>query len=232
VHLEHAAHALAVALGVAVGGCPYAGFFAYKSQGGGTEAALGEEHQMNYPAHDSFLLAQDALRGAGILFEVDETGSSLQTLWQKADNPPGILPSLVGVEPRYRYEIRAMPEGPAKSKLIVNLRAEDVPDSDLERYKASTRLDLFNKIDQLASITPPPSNLPRSGGVNFALLPNEDLKALAKRVTGSADNWEQIAKDNGLSQPGDAAPLQTIWVRSDLLKQAPKTPSGGDSLAK
>src|ERR1700674_188884 len=50
-------------------GC-YAGVFANQSQGGGTEAALGEEHEMNFPASDVSLLTQDALRGDGVLFEI------------------------------------------------------------------------------------------------------------------------------------------------------------------
>ncbi len=115
-----------------------------------------------------------------------------------------------------------------KSKIVVNVRAEDVPDADLPRYKASARLDLFDKIDQVATLTPPPSNLPRTGGVNFALLPNEDLKGLARRVTGSEDNWQQIAKDNGISSPTDLFPLQTIWVSNSLLKTVPNQPASTD----
>lgn len=220
---------LSLSLTVALAGCQIFGYAAYSSQGGGAEAALGEEHEMNYSAHDAFLLTQDALRGAGVLFEVQQPENSLVTLWQKADNPPGILPSLVGMQPRYRYEVQAVPEGSGKSKIVVNVRVEDVPDSDLNRYKASTRLDLFHKIDQIAALTPPPSSLPHTGGVNFALLPKEDLMGLAKRVTGSADNWRQIAKDNGISSPNDVTPFQTIWVRSSLLKAAPKQPASADS---
>lgn len=215
-------------LAIALTGCYYAGFFAYSSQGGGTEAATGEEHEMNYPAHEAFLLTQDALRGEGILFEV-KPEDSLVTLWRKADNSPGLLPSLVGVEPQYRYEVQVVPEGGSKSKIIINVRVEDIPDDQLDRYKASNRFDLFHKIEQLAALTPPPSNAPRTGGVNFALLPNEDLKGLAKRVTGSPDNWQLIAKDNGLTSPSDVTPFQTIWVRNSLLNDVPKQPSVSDS---
>jgi len=214
----------ALALTCLFAGCYYTGFFFYKSKGGGTEAALGEEHQVNYPPHDALILTQDALRGKGVLFEV-QPDNSIVTLWQKADNLPGLLPSLVGVSPQYRYEIQVVPEDSNKSKIIVNVRAEDIPDDQLDHYKASARLDLFNEIDRVASITPPPSTVPRSGGVNFALLPNEDLKGLATRVTGNPDNWQAIAKDNGISASTDVTAFQSIWVRNDLLKNSAKQSS-------
>jgi hypothetical protein len=219
---------MAIVLAGALPGCYYAGFYYYSANGGGTEAAIGEEHQMDFAAADAFVLTQDALHGAGVLFEV-KPQESLVTLWQKADNTPGFFAGLAGVQPRYRYEIQVASESSAKSKIVVNVRAEDVPDSDLPLYKASTRLDLFKKIDQVAALTPPPSTLPRTGGVNFALLPGEDLPALAKRATGNADNWRQIAKDNGLASPGDVTPLQTIWVRDTLLGSAPAQPKPSDS---
>jgi hypothetical protein len=217
-------------LAAVMAGC-YAGVFAHTYQVGGTEAALGEEHEMDYPAHDAFLLTQDALRGQGILFDV-KPDDSLVTYWQKPDQPGGILSGLVGAEPGYRYEIQVVPEGAVKSKVVVNLRVRDIPDSDLDQYRASTRLDLFHKIDEVAKLTPPPSNLPRTGGVNFTLLPHEDLAALAKRVTGSADNWREIAKDNGISSPSDVTPFETIWVRNSLLKGAPIRPPTSDASEK
>src|SRR5271156_6313532 len=61
---------LAITLMTAVSGCYYAGFFAYQAEGGGTDAAVGEEHQMNFSAEDTFVLTQDALRGEGVLFQV------------------------------------------------------------------------------------------------------------------------------------------------------------------
>jgi hypothetical protein len=218
---------LVIALAIALSGCS-AGIAANQSQGGGTEAALGEELKMDFPAHDAFVLAQDTLHGEGVLFAV-KPQESLVTIWQTADNPPGFFASLVGVQPRYRYEIQAVPDGPTNSRIIVNVRTEDIPDSDLARYKATARLDLFNKIKHLAELTPPPSTIPRTGGVNFALLPNEDLRGLARRVTGREENWNQIAKDNGISSAGDLTPLQTIWVRNSLLKGAPARPSLGGS---
>jgi hypothetical protein len=57
-------------------------------------------------------------------------------------------------------------------------------------------------------------------------LPNEDLKGLAKRVTGSESNWQQIAKDNSLKSANDVTPFQSIWVAGNLLKQAPDKASG------
>ena len=63
------------------------------------------------------------------------------------------------------------------------------------------------------------------GGVNYALLPNETLEGLAKRVTGNAGNWREIAKDNGIASPSDIAAFQTVWVRSDLIKSKPKAPA-------
>jgi len=209
-------------------GCYYAGFYFYNSNGGGTESALGEEHEVNYPAHDTLILTEDALRGKGVLFEV-KPENSIATLWQKADNPGGVLPGLVGVSPQYRYEIQVVAEGANKSKIIVNARTEDIPDDQLDHYKASARLDLFNEIDRVASLTPPPSVVPRTGGVNFALLPNEDLKGLAMRVTGDSNNWQSIAKDNGISSASDVTPFQTIWVRNDFLKNAPKQPSASST---
>src|SRR5207244_1973879 len=99
------------------------------------------------------------------------------------------------------YEIQAIPETSHRSKIIVNVRTEGIPDDQLARYKASSRFALFQEIDELAAKFPPKSKLPNSGGVNFTLLPNEDLKTLARRVTGRADNWRQIAEDNGLKSP-------------------------------
>jgi hypothetical protein len=73
----------------------------------------------------------------------------------------------------------------------------------------------------LASRFPPKSGVPGSGGVNFTLLPNEDLKALARRVTGNPDNWHQIAEDNGLKSDTDVSPFENVWVRNSLLKPPP-----------
>lgn len=207
-------------------GC-YVGLWSYKEHWNTADSALGEQHQVNFPAHDAFLLTQDALRGDGILFEV-QPQNSLVTLWRKADQPVGMLQNLVGVQPRYRYEIQIIPEGSHKSNIVVNVHTEGIPDNQLENYKASKRFALFGEIDELAAKYPPPSSTPSSGGVNFTVLPKEDLKALAKRVTGNEDNWHQIAKDNGLSSPTDVQPFENIWVRNSLLK---KTPAAGSSAA-
>ncbi len=200
-------------------GC-YAGVWGEKEHWSTVDTALGEEHEVNYPAHDAYLLTQDALRGDGILYEVGPD-NTLQTLWRNADYQVGLVQNLMGVQPRYRYEIQVVPEGPKKSKIVVNVHTEAVPDDRIADYKASKRFALFGEIDELAAKYPPSSTTPASGGVNFTLLPNEDLKGLAKRVTGSEDNWRQIAKDNSLSSPTDVTPFQSIWVANTLLKKAP-----------
>jgi hypothetical protein len=199
-------------------GCYFAPYFANRAEGGGTDAAVGEQHDLPYSVNDSFLLTQDVLRGEGILFEA-KPDSKLVTLWKDADTHAGTLGSLVGVHPQYRYEVEVVPNGDHRSRIIVNVRTEDVPDQDLDKYKASTRLNLFAKIDQLAAEFPPSGGTPKEGGVNYALLPNEDLKALARRATGNEDNWRQIAQDNGLKSPTDAANLPSVWIRNSLLSE-------------
>ncbi len=207
-------------------GCYYAPYYANRAAGGGTDAAEGEQHDVPYTANDSFLLTQDVLRGEGILFEV-KPDDHLVTLWKDADVGPGVLGSLVGKHPQYRYEIEVVPINPRSSRIIVNVRAEDIPDEDITKYNATTRLNLFAKIDQLAAQFPPSGGTPKEGGVNYALLPNEDLKGLAKRATGNEDNWRQIAQDNGLKSPTDGANLPSIWIRNTLLSE-PNKGSAGD----
>jgi len=198
-------------------GC-YAGYFANHATGGDTEVATGEQHDVPYNAHDAFVLTQDVLRGEGVLFEV-QPDDKLVTLWRDADTQAGMFGSIVGKHPQYRYEIAVVPQGSRRSRIIVNVRAEDVADDELPRYKASTRIGLFAKVDQLAAKFPPSGGTPNEGGVNYALLPNEDLKALARRATGSEDNWQMIADDNGLKSPSDAAGLPSVWIRNSLLSK-------------
>jgi len=200
-------------------GC-YVGLWGASEHWSTADAALGEEHEVNFPVHDTYLLTQDALRGDGILFEVGPD-NSLITLWRDADTKVGFMQNLMGVQPRYRYEIQVVPKGSQKSKVVVNVHTEGIPDSQIADYKASKRFALFGEIDELAAKYPPPSSTPASGGVNFTLLPNEDLKALARRVTGSEDNWRQIAKDNSLGSPTEVTPFQSIWVANDLIKRPP-----------
>ncbi|MGH7907069.1 MAG: hypothetical protein ACREP6_10610, partial [Candidatus Binataceae bacterium] len=107
------------------------------------------------------------------------------------------------------------------SRIIVDLRGDFVTPDELRKYQASTRLNLFKQIDQLAANSAPPAETPTAGGVKFVLLPNEDLRGFARRVTGNAQNWEIIAKDNGIRSPAGVTPFQTIWVRNTLLKHAP-----------
>jgi hypothetical protein len=201
-------------------GC-YVGFWGTSEHWSTADSALGEEHEINFPVHDAYLLTQDALRGDGILFEVGPD-NSLIALWRNADTKVGFMQNMIGVQPRYRYEIQVIPEGSQKSKVVVNVHTEGIPDSQIADYKASKRFALFGEIDELAAKYPPPSSTPASGGVNFTLLPNEDLKALARRVTGSEDNWRQIAKDNSLGSPTEVTPFQSIWVANNLIKRAPE----------
>jgi hypothetical protein len=202
-------------------GCYYAPYYANRAAGGGTDAAEGEQHDLPYTAHDSFLLTQDALRSEGILFEV-KPDDHLITLWKDADVGGGILGSLVGKHPQYRYEIEVVALSSRSSRVVVNVRGEDISDEDLAKYSATTRLNLFAKIDELAAQFPPSGGTPKEGGVNYALLPNEDLKGLAKRATGNEDNWRQIAQDNGLKSPTDGANLPSIWIRNTLLSESKK----------
>ena len=208
-------------------GCYYAPYYANRAAGGGTDAAEGEQRDFPYTANDSFLLTQDVLRGEGILFEV-KPEQKLVTLWKDADVPVGVVGSLVGKHPQYRYEVEVVPLSPRTSRVVVNVRVEDIPDEDLAKYNATTRLNLFAKMDQLAVQFPPSGGTPKEGGVNYALLPNEDLRGLAKRATGNEDNWRQIAEDNGLKSPSDGASLPSIWVRNTLLSP-PKNGSSGDN---
>ena len=64
----------------------------------------------------------------------------------------------------------------------------------------------------------------RGSGVNFALLPGENLRALAKRATGNEANWEKIAADNGLTPSSDLSGVQSIWVSDSLLEQKGASP--------
>jgi hypothetical protein len=202
-------------------GC-YAPYFANRAAGGGTDTAEGETHDYPYTVNDTFVLTQDVLREEGILFEVQQ-GDKLETLWKDADVGPGILGSIVGKDPRYRYEIEVVPLTARSSRIVANVRTEDIPDEDIAKYNPTPRLNLFAKIDQLAAKFPPSGGTPKEGGVNYALLPGEDLKGLAKRATGNEDNWRQIAQDNGLKSPGDGASLPSIWIRNSLLSAPNKS---------
>jgi hypothetical protein len=185
------------------------------------DVAVGEQHEMAFPANQTLDLVEGVLRGEGILFDV-LPDNSLVTLWKPADNPAGFFHSMAGMKPRYRYEISIVPDGGSKSRVIVNVRTEYIPEPDIAKYKASQRFNMFQKLDQLAADLPPARRTPNRGGVNFALLPNEDLRGLAKRVTGNPDNWKAIAEPNGLTSPTDVTPFQTIWVPDSLIKNAPQ----------
>jgi hypothetical protein len=180
------------------------------------DVAVGEEHEVNFPDDQTFVMTQDVLRGQGVLFDV-KPEHKIVTFWKPADQPVGTLSSLAGEAAQYRYEIEIAPDGSRRSKIIANVRTENIAQDQIDSYKPSRKLNLFNDFDQLASNLPPPPLTPGSGGVNFALLPGEDLAALSKRVTGNPDNWPQIAKDNGLKSANDTAGLQSVWVANSLV---------------
>jgi len=217
--------AIAICVMSAVAGC-YVGYHEESEHWTAADTALGEEHEVPYTQEQAREYTEDALRGDGILFET-QPDDSIITLWRNADQQTASSWFIVSTPSRYRYEIHFVPEGSRRTRIIVNVRTEGIPDADLASYKASNRFELFREIDELAEKEPPPSVVPSSGGVNFTLLPNENLKTLARRVTGNESNWRQIASDNGLKSPTDVTPFENIWVRTSLL---PKTSvnSAGD----
>jgi hypothetical protein len=188
------------------------------------DVAVGEEHDVVLPADDTFVMTQDVLRGQGVLFDT-KPDHKIVTFWKPADTPVGVFSSLAGNVAQYRYEIEIVPDGSRRSKIIANVRTENIPESEIDNYKPTKKLNLFSDFDQLASNLPPPALTPGSGGVNFALLPGENLAALSKRVTGNPDNWPQIAKDNGLKSVNDTVGLQSVWIANSLIpKPNPPAP--------
>lgn len=184
-----------------------------------SQAQAVEDHEVNFPAGEALSLTEAALRGEGILYEV-QPDNSLVTLWRTSGAPEGFLMAMLGVQPSYRYAIRVEPEASRRSRIVVALQTVGIADHEVPDYKASTRFDLFKKIDDLAVKYPPLPTTPATGGVQFTLLPHEDLRAFAKRVTGDENNWQQIAKDNNIASPTDVEPFQVLWVDKNLLKRA------------
>ena len=115
---------------------------------------------MNFPAHQSFRLTEDALRGDGVLFDTNPDELGLVSLWNNINIPVGIIASLAGNLPRYRYEVQVVPEGSSRSKIVVNVRGQNVTEAQLEEYKASHKLHLFAQVDKLARDYPPPAETP------------------------------------------------------------------------
>jgi hypothetical protein len=202
---------------VALSGC-LAGYKAYSASGGGNEGSNGEQHDTPYPASDTLTMTEDVLRGEGVLFQI-QPDNKMATQWHPADKSAGLLGSAIGVNPQYRYLIEVVPTGNRTSRIVANVETEDIADNEIDNYLPSKKLNLFTKFDQLAAQFPPTAPTPRHGGVNFALLPGESLKALAKRATGSEANWTQIAKDNGLTSSSDLAGVQSVWISDSLLAQ-------------
>ena len=183
---------------------------------------VGEEHDVAFPADQTFVMTQDVLRGQGVLFD-SKPGHQIVTFWKPADQPVGTLSSLAGNVAQYRYELEIVEDGSRRSKIVANVRTENIAQDQVDNYKPSKKLNLFADFDQLASNLPPPSLTPGSGGVNFALLPGEDLAALSKRVTGNPDNWPQIAKDNGLKSVKDTSGVQSVWIANSLIPKPNST---------
>ncbi len=209
--------AIAGFFAIALSGC-IAGYWTYSASGGGTESANGEQHDTPYPAKDTLHVTEDVLRGEGILFHV-QPDDKIETDWRPADTPASMWASMLGVNPQYRYLIEVVPTGTRSSRIVANVETRDIADNEMNSYLPSRKLNLFGRFDQLAAQFPPASGTPRAGGVNFALLPGETLKALAKRATGNEANWEQIAKDNGLSSSTDLSTVQSVWISDSLLAQ-------------
>jgi len=108
-------------------GC-YVGLWGESEHWNTADAALGEEHEVNFPAHDTYLLTQDALRGDGILYEVGPD-NSLETLWRKPEPKAGLMGTLAGVRPRYRSETQVPPEGGKRTKALFNVHTGGIPDT-------------------------------------------------------------------------------------------------------
>src|SRR5579863_6472573 len=110
----------------AFAGC-YVGYHHETEHWTAADTALGEEHEVPYAQSAALPLIEDALRGDGILFE-RQPDDSIVTLWRDADfnTPTGWFPLIIGVQPRYRYEIQAVPESSHKTKIIVNVRTEGI----------------------------------------------------------------------------------------------------------
>jgi hypothetical protein len=220
--VEHIARvAIAAASTILLSGC-ILGYWGYQAQGGGKDSARGEQQTFDFAAADAVNYTRDVLRSEGVLFDT-KPDNKIVTRTHDADTSASLIGSAFGVHPEYHYEIEVVPESPRRSTIIVNLVTSDIAETELEKYRPSAKLDLFAKITQMAAQEPPTENTPRSGGVNFALLPKEDLAALAKRATGNSDNWKQIAQDNGLKSATDLGGVKSVWVRNSMIP-APASP--------
>ena len=150
--------AAAVCVHSVVAGC-YVGYHHEADHWTAADTALGEEHVVPYDAEEARQLTQDALRGDGILFEV-QPDNSILTLWRNADQHTAT--SWFPAGRRYASRVIATKfsfwlQGSRSTRIIVNVRTEGIPDEELASYKASNRFELFKEVDELAAKEPPPS---------------------------------------------------------------------------
>src|SRR5208283_3561505 len=68
------------------------------------DVAVGEEHEVDFPPDQTYVMTQDVLRGQGILYDRDP-GHKIITLWKPADKSEGTFSNLIGSVAQYRYEI-------------------------------------------------------------------------------------------------------------------------------
>ena len=83
------------------------------------DVAVGEEHEVDFPEDQTYVMTQDVLRGQGMLFD-REPGHKIITLWKPADKSEGTFSNLVGNVAQYRYEIEVVAEGSRRSKIVAN----------------------------------------------------------------------------------------------------------------
>jgi len=74
--------AVVICVIAASAGC-FFGYSATTEHLSNSDSAVGEEREFNYPVADTLQLTEEALRGDGILFEV-QSDNSIITLWRDA----------------------------------------------------------------------------------------------------------------------------------------------------
>src|ERR1700738_5013555 len=114
---------------------------------------VGEDHEVNFPADQTFVMTQDVLRGQGVPFDT-KPEHRIFTFWKPADKPEGVFSNLVGNVAQYRYEMEIVADGSRRSKIVANVRTENIANDEIDNYKPSKKLNLFGDFDQLASKLP------------------------------------------------------------------------------